>query len=119
MAKMKIHAGDFGKGTGSYIFGSFGFPWQPGDGFSAGKSRPVSDLRSIDVATEDSVKRIGGTVGWGVVGATLLGPVGLLAGLIAGGRGKDVTFVAQFKDGTKFLATVDAKTYTKIQASLF
>lgn len=119
VAKMKIHAGDFGKGAGTYMFGSFGFPWQPGDGFGLGKGRHVSELQSVEIATEEAVKRVGGTVGWGVVGATLLGPVGLLAGLVAGGRGKDVTFVAQFKDGHRFLATVDAKTYTKIQAALF
>lgn len=88
MAKLKIHAGDFGKGTGAYMLGAFSFPWQPGDGFSVGKSRHVSELQSIEIATEEAVKRVGGTVGWGVVGATLLGPVGLLAGLIAGGAGE-------------------------------
>jgi hypothetical protein len=57
--------------------------------------------------------------GWGIVGAVLLGPVGLLAGLLAGGRGKDVTFVGVHKDGRKFFATTDSKTYTKISAALF
>lgn len=80
---------------------------------------PFSDLESVDLATEDSVKRVGGTVGWGAAGAIALGPVGLLAGLLLGGRGKDVTFVAKFKDGRKILATTDSKTYTKIAAAVF
>ena len=71
------------------------------------------------MATEDNVKRLGGTVGWGVVGATLLGPVGLLAGLLLGGKGKDVTFIMKLKDGRKLLGTVDGKTYTKLNALIF
>lgn len=52
-------------------------------------------------------------------GAALLGPVGLLAGLLLGGKGTDVTFIAQFKDGRKMLATTDAKAFTKLQALVF
>jgi len=52
-----------------------------------------------------------------VVGALALGPVGLLAGVILGGNKKEVTFVARLKDGRKFLATVDSKTYAKILGS--
>jgi hypothetical protein len=43
----------------------------------------------------------------------------LLAGLLAGGRGKDVTFVCKLKDGRKFLATAPSKTYTELQAVTF
>lgn len=120
MATIKIHAGDFPKGDASFSFGAITFPWQPGDGFSLGKTMVLADhLVEVAVASEDAVKRMGGTVGWGVVGATLLGPVGLLAGLLAGGRGKDVTFVAKFDGGRKMLATTDSKTFTKIQAIVF
>ena len=66
-----------------------------------------------------STHQLGGTVGWGVVGATLLGPVGLLAGLLLGGKGKDVTFIMKLKDGRKLLGTVDGKTYTKLNALIF
>ena len=76
-------------------------------------------LESIEKATEESVKRLGGSVGWGAAGAVLLGPVGLLAGLLAGGRGMDVTFVARFKDGRKLLGTTDSKTFVKLQAAVF
>lgn len=120
MATIKIHAGDFPLGDASVHFGIITFRWQPGDGFSVGKSLRLKDeLESIEPASEEAVKRVSGTVGWGITGAVLLGPVGLLAGLLAGGRGKDITFIAHLKDGKKMLATTDSKTYTKLQAIVF
>lgn len=116
MAKVVVHAGDWPKGKGDYMWGSIQLPiagsWKK-DLIS------VSELATVELATEDSVKRVGGTVGWGAAGAVLLGPVGLLAGLLLGGRGKDITFVATFKDGRKLLATTDSKTFTKLQAAVF
>lgn len=118
MAKLTIHAGDFAIGAGhEYAFGNLRL-LRPNKLWSV-EVVPTSELEEVAVATEESVKRLGGTVGWGVVGGALLGPVGLLAGLLAGGRGKDVTFTARLKDGRKFLATTDAKTYTKISAATF
>ncbi len=116
MAKIKIHAGDWGKGSGAFSFGSFSLPKGGWGGFEGiHKSR----LATIELASEESVKRVGGTLGWGVVGGVLLGPVGLLAGLLAGGRGKDVTFIATFKDGRKLLGTTDNKSYISMSAALF
>ena len=119
MATITIHAGDFPKGKATTMFSVITFPWKPGDGFSAGESIGFDKLEAVEVASEESVKRIGGTVGWGAVGGVLLGPVGLLAGLLAGGRGTEVTFVAKFKDGRKFLGATDSKTFTKIRAAVF
>ena len=79
----------------------------------------LDNVESVEVASEESVKRLGGTIGWGVAGAVLLGPVGLLAGLVAGGRGKDVTFVCKLKDGRKFLATASSKMFVELQAMTF
>lgn len=116
MAKVVVHAGDWPKGSGQFSFGAFALPKGGWGGFEGVHS---SELVSIEVATEDNVKRLGGTIGWGAVGAALLGPVGLLAGLLAGGRGKDVTFVAVFKDGRKILATTDSKSFTQMKAAIF
>lgn len=116
MAKIKVHAGDFSKINAQYIFGSFQLN-EPGKWTAT--SYGSEDVEEIDQANEESVKRITGTAGWGIAGAALLGPVGLLAGLLAGGRGKDVTFVVKFKDGKKMLGTTDSKTFTKMQASVF
>lgn len=116
MGKIKVHAGDFTEGElGMFnvlTLKSNEHPW-------LGETITLDKLESVDMATEDNVKKIGGTVGWGIAGAVVLGPVGLLAGLLLGGKGKEVTFVAKFKDGRKMLATTDSKTYTKLQAAVF
>jgi hypothetical protein len=120
MAKIQILAGDFTNGKGTLMFNAITFPWTNGDGFSQGKTLVLTGLlESVSLASEEAVKRTGGTIGWGVAGAALLGPVGLLAGLLLGGKGTDVTFIAQFKDGRKMLATTDAKSFTKLQALVF
>lgn len=99
MSKLKIHAGDWGEGSGQFASDCFTLPES---GKMWGKETVSGkELESVEVATEESIKRIGGTLGWGVAGLAVLGPIGMLAGLLAGGRGKDVTFVAKFKDGRK------------------
>ncbi|QIC64454.1 hypothetical protein [Acinetobacter schindleri] len=124
MATLQIHAGDFNKGKGSITI-MMGIvtitpAWGNGDGFFA-KSHTFSsvEVEELALASEENVKKIGGTVGWGVAGAAILGPVGLLAGLLLGGKGKEVTFVMKFVDGRKMLATTDSKTYTKLTALKF
>lgn len=117
VASIKVLAGDWGKGSGQFMLNSFALP-KP-EGFLAFETVPMSEMQTMEIATEESVKRAGGTIGWGAVGAAALGPVGLLAGLLLGGRGKDVVFVARLKDGRKFLARTDSKTFAKIQAAAF
>ncbi|MDR1063028.1 MAG: hypothetical protein LBL48_03725 [Azoarcus sp.] len=117
MAKVTVHAGDFLKGEGQFNFGSLtlktvAHPWM-------GETILTTQLETVEVASEESVKKIGGTIGWGAAGALILGPVGLLAGLLLGGKKKEITFVARFKDGRKLLATTDSATYTKLQAAVF
>ena len=125
VGKIKIEAGDFKKGSGSKFVSLGGlneFHMMTNEagwtGYKVKKYR-IDDVEEVDEASEENVKRLGGTVGWGVAGAVILGPVGLLAGLIAGGRGKNVTFVCKFKDGTKMLGTTSSKTFTKIMAARF
>jgi len=45
----------------------------------------------------------------------LLGPAGLLAGLILGAKGKDTTFVCEFKDDRKFLGTASSKVFNELK----
>lgn len=115
MANVQIHAGDWAVKGVPFTQGTFFFP---AGGWKVEKI-PVTQLASVEVATEDAVKRLGGAAGWGLVGAALLGPVGLLAGLLAGGNAKTVTFVAEFKDGRKMLATVDHKGFRQLRAAVF
>lgn len=122
MSKVKVLAGDFETAEGRWDRPCLRL-WRRGTRPSAfGASVPTemlfaTQLRSLDVATEESVKRVGGTVGWATAGAILAGPVGLLAGALIGGHGKDVTFVAEFRDGRKLMATVDSTTYREILAA--
>lgn len=114
----EILAGDWGKG-GKAVFtsGMFGLPIPN----SWGKTENVNSTQvdEIAVATEDNFKKMAGSVGWGLVGGLALGPLGLLAGALAGGRKKEVTFVCKFKDGRKFLGKADSKVFEKIQAACF
>ncbi|MGM8931381.1 hypothetical protein [Salinicola halophyticus] len=118
MAEIKIHAGDFKGMRGYFSWGAFSF-FNQNSTFKSEASYQSSEIEAVEQASEENVKRLGGTVGWGAAGAVIFGPVGLLAGLLAGGRGKEVTFVAKFTDGKKILATTDSKTWTKIQAATF
>jgi len=117
MSTIKVHAGDFLKGDGHFSFSTFTLRTM--DKYWVGEHISASQLEFIEAASEENVKKLAGTVGWGAVGAVALGPVGLLAGILLGGKKKEITFVAKFKDGRKLLATTDQKTYTKIQASIF
>lgn len=117
MAKISVHAGDFLKEDGH--FSSSSFVLKTKEHMWVGEVIHCSQLETVEVASEESVKKIGGTIGWGAAGALILGPVGLLAGLLLGGKKKEVTFIAKFKDGRKLLATTDNGTYVKIQAAVF
>lgn len=131
MAKLKVLAGDFKQISGSYNYINFRkkcFVMEPMPdkskkgiwGFLTRDLNPkpeeihFDEIEEMEVATEESVKRIGGTIGWGVAGAALLGPVGLLAGLLLGGKGKDVIFVCKFKDGRKLIAQSPSADYNAL-----
>ena len=116
MKKITIHAGDFLEGDGFYSSDTLILRSEKN---RSGEVIRVRRLVTVEIATEETVKKIGGTIGWGVAGAVIFGPVGLLAGLLLGGKKKEVTFVAKFRDGRKLLATTDSKTFTKLQAAAF
>jgi hypothetical protein len=117
MSKIRVLAGDFLVGDGTYGFGSLNLKTEAHS--FIGETLPISDIDSIDSATEENIKKLGGTVGWGAAGALLLGPAGLLAGLLLGGKKKEITFIAKFSDGRKLMASTDPKTFTKLQAAAF
>ena len=64
---------------------------------------PLSEIQSLDVVTEDNRASIAGKVGWGVAGAVVLGPVGMLAGVLGGGIRKVRIISVLFADGRKVL----------------
>lgn len=115
MARVTIRAGDFVRVDGRHSFGSLVLNTEAHP--SIGATILIAALEVVEVAPEERVKKLGGTVGWRIAGGILLGPVGLRAGLLVGGRTKQVTFVAKFKDGRRLLATTYSKTFTELQAA--
>lgn len=77
------------------------------------------NIDKIEVVTEESKKKFIGTAGWGLVGATALGPLGLIAGALVGGNKKEICFVCYLKDDRKFMAIADPGTYQEIVAAQF
>lgn len=114
-----IHAGDYEEGKALLKGDKIVLPAKKGPGLLIKDTVYLTQLKEIAIATDESVKRIGGTVGWAAAGAIALGPVGLLAGLLLGGKKKEITFVARFEDDKKILATTDAKTYKMLAAAAF
>lgn len=122
MPKVKILVGDFGRKDAnlSTLFGICQLQ-VPKEGFTL-KIEAIDlkkELERVEIQTEDSVKKLAGTAGWGLAGGVLFGPLGLLAGIVFGGRKKDVLFTAYLKDGRKFLAVTDSKAFKSIQAAAF
>ena len=68
----------------------------------------------MEKATEESITRLGGVVGWGLAGSLAFGGAGMLAGLLRGGKATEVVFVCTLVDGRKMIAKTDSKTYEKI-----
>lgn len=77
------------------------------------------NIDRIDIVTEENKKSFVGAAGLGLVGAAALGPLGLIAGALAGGNKKEVCFLAYLKDGRKFMAVADNGTYQEIVAAQF
>jgi hypothetical protein len=120
MATFKVLAGDFGEGkSGQVLVGPL--YRRSGQGFNmpGGVHIGPGQIEALEIATEENLKKMGGAVGWGVAGGIALGPVGLIAGALAGGRQKEITFVCKFKDGRKFLGSCDAKVFADIKSAEF
>lgn len=110
---INVLAGDFKKGPDSqFVHGTF---HMKKEGSFFREKIALSQLDKVEAATEEAVVSIGGAAGWGLAGSVLLGPAGLLAGLILGGRGKETTFICVFKDGRKFLGTASSKVFAELQ----
>ncbi|MDE1164168.1 MAG: hypothetical protein PW845_02010 [Pseudomonas sp.] len=110
--KLTIKAGDFLQCDGDYRDGSLTL--KTIESPSPGEKIPVNRIKHITVANHETSRSLGGALGWGVAGALVLGPVGLVAGLWLGGKEEEVTFVATFKDGRKLTAVADSRTFNKL-----
>ena len=75
-------------------------------------------VEEYEVITEDTRKSASSGIIRGAVGASLLGPIGLLAGLSAKNK-NNYTIAIKFKDGKNSLIEVDQKIYKQILKVLF
>lgn len=75
-------------------------------------------INPYDVITEDTRKSAASGIARGAVGAALLGPVGLLAGLSAKNK-STVTVAVRFKDGKNSLLEMDDKVYKNFVRAMF
>ena len=112
--KFEMLGGDFSKGMVSFGLGEIRI-----DRGGFGEMRVAKEVASLMVASEETFKKTGGTVGWGLAGAAIFGPLGLLAGLVLGGKKTEVVFIMVFDDGKKLLGKCDSKTYGKLQIMTF
>nr|VFK32043.1 MAG: hypothetical protein BECKMB1821G_GA0114241_11017 [Candidatus Kentron sp. MB]VFK35121.1 MAG: hypothetical protein BECKMB1821I_GA0114274_11018 [Candidatus Kentron sp. MB]VFK76986.1 MAG: hypothetical protein BECKMB1821H_GA0114242_10888 [Candidatus Kentron sp. MB] len=123
MSNIKVIAGDLDNGAWQFV-GMFGSATmsRASTTKSLWKGESIdlkTEVDNIEQLTEEKVKKLAGTAGWGIAGAMLLGPLGAIGGMLLGGNKKDVAFACYLKDGRKFMATTDGKTWQKITAARF
>ncbi|MBE7184508.1 MAG: hypothetical protein INR68_08895 [Methylobacterium mesophilicum] len=107
MTKIVIIAGDWPSGTDvTYAPGFFGKPSSILIGWTGGRFY-AEHIASAEHVTEQNSTSVLGKVGWGAVGSVALGPVGLLAGLVAGGKRQHTIVALELVDGRKALLKCD------------
>lgn len=112
----KIIAGDFPKG--SIITKVFSVITLTPSGKFTGMNI-TNQIKNVEIITEESKKKFVGAAGWGLVGAVALGPLGAIAGILAGGNKKEILVACELKDGKKFIATVDSKLYQSMLSASY
>lgn len=76
----------------------------------------MSEIESLEIQTQDSVKDLAKTLGLTVAGGALFGLPGAIAGYFVSGNRKEVCVLVKLKDGRKFLAAVDQRIYQQMIA---
>jgi hypothetical protein len=112
MANVKVLAGDFLQGDGEYRGSTLTletplYPWP-------GVNIAVNTIKTIEVASEASGPHVETAIGLGLAGAMFLGPVGAAAGMFLARDETEVTFWVALRDGRRFLAATDDRTYRRL-----
>lgn len=76
------------------------------------------DIESFDFASEDNVKKVKSSIGWGVAGAVTFGVFGAAAGLLFGGNKKETTFILSLKSGKALIGSTQSDVFLKIQKAI-
>ena len=99
------------------ILGIGPFSFNPFASIKIGKSKKKSFVISeskIEALDEESAKKFLGSAGLGLVGGALLGPVGLIAGVLAGGNKKSVVFGIEDQNNRKVVVETTGKKDIKV-----
>ncbi|NQT14222.1 MAG: hypothetical protein HQ582_15815 [Planctomycetes bacterium] len=106
---VQIVAGDFAKGEW------FGIRTRTGrvglEGPNGEKLMLSGQLDNIEKLDEKKRKEIKRTAGWAAAGLVTLGPLGMVAGLFMGGNTKDISIIAELKDGYAFMGVTTPEGY--------
>ena len=78
-----------------------------------------ASVESYEEISEERKRSAGNVAARGLVGAALLGPVGLAAGVLSSRKKGTHQIAIQFKDGKRALIEVDDKIAKKINIELF
>lgn len=113
--QFKILAGDFKTGNNHQFFADCLMLYPQGSWLRTVKYTR-DQIVSVEQVTEDTQRKAGGTVGWGVAGALVAGPLGAIAAGYLGGKKDEVTFVCQLSDGKQFVGIMKKGMYVKLSA---
>ncbi|MEE9315125.1 MAG: hypothetical protein V3V02_10795 [Rhizobiaceae bacterium] len=80
------------------------------------ESIKTTAIEKIEVATDESVQKVGASVGWALAGGLIAGPLGAVTAGVIGGKKNQTTFICHFKDGRKFVGIIPSKLYAKLAA---
>lgn len=126
MATFTVLAGDFPKTPAPLIAGhTLQLPRPAGSttrSFRVGspyESVHAAEIASLEVVGQASGKSFGGAAAAGIAGGLVLGPVGLLAGALAGGNRDAVTFQLTLRDGRRVLGSAKPAAFQVLQAAEF
>lgn len=84
------------------------------DGFFKQIIFDETNIKDIEVITQDKSKDVGSSVARGLAGGILLGPVGLLAGAMLGKNSNINMATITFTDGQKSLVEVDKDIFDRL-----
>lgn len=119
---MKVLAGDWQADSPIAVKKSFTGKWQAlmiSAGMFKVDTIPMSDITEFQVVTEENKASILGKVGWGAAGLVVLGPLGLLAGVLGGGNKRDRLMVIKMRDGRSAMIKGNSADAEALMAATF
>lgn len=110
ISQVKVLAGDVAKGN-----------WTFKNGILTRKGYdPIileGELTKFEIQTEQSSKQVAQALGWAAIG-TLLGPLGIISGLILGGNRKLICALMETKSGLKYMAVMPLHISDELRLSM-